>query len=90
MWDNENAKYIVITQLEGYRQTETKRTFEISQSMPVISENNSMAKIPREKKPFDCNINLKFNKSVVTDDPSAISAFSTRRCSTAIHRPAFL
>lgn len=90
MWDNENAKYIVITQWEDYRQTEPKRTFEISQSMPVISENNSMAKTPREKQLLDCNINLKFNKPVVTDDLSAISAFSTRRCSAAIHRPAFL
>lgn len=50
MRDNENAKYIVITQWEDYRQTEPKRTFEISQSMPVISENNSKAKTAREKK----------------------------------------
>ena len=43
-----------------------------------------------EKKPLNGNINLKFNKPLVTEDLSAISEFITRCCSSAVYRPAFL
>lgn len=49
MWGNENEKYIVLTQLENYRQTELQRTLEISQFMPAISQNTSIVKIPRKQ-----------------------------------------